>query len=349
MDDTSLEELLERLGFSAKEVDTYLAILQLGEAKASTIADESGVSKRYVYSIADRLSDRGFVEVNDHVVPTTIRAHPPEHVVNVLADNLEQMQPALESHFSESSPQTDQFEVVKSRVTVLKRIGTLLGQAKTEITLSVPHDILDEVKDDLRGALERDVLVLLLVTRVSEDMEVDFEGVASVGRAWAQPMPTMLTIDQTTGLVVPDEMLSRSNSSNRAIVFEQEQLGPVIVGSYLGNYFPMATERYVTEPTVLPKTYRNFRHTVLQAALHLRADRPIRARITGSDRLDNNAPTEIEGDIVDVRQSLIEPQTSSFPVENTLFIETADDTYSVGGEGAFIEDIEATTVELSAE
>ncbi len=346
MDDVSVEESLRRLGFSAKEVDTYLSILRLGEAKASTIADDSGVSKRYVYSIAERLADRGFVEVNDHVVPTTIRAHPPEHAVNVLTDDLEQMQPALESRFSQSTPQAEQFEVVKSRVTVLKRISKLLGHAEKEVTLSIPYRLLEEVENELTAALERDVLVLLLVTGVSPDADTDFNGLASVARAWEQPMPTMLTIDQATGLVAPDKMISRSNSSDRAIVFEQEQLGPVIVGSFLGNYFPMATEMYVTSPVELPATFLSFRHAVLQASLHLRADTPVRARITGCDLHDENAPTELDGVLRDVRQSLVEPQTSSFPVENTLIVEAEDETYAVGGGGAFVEDVEATEVEL---
>jgi len=76
MEDSSLIDRLERLGLSEKEIDTYLSILEHGEAKASTIADDAGVSKRYVYSVSEKLEDRGFVEVNDHAVPTLIRANP---------------------------------------------------------------------------------------------------------------------------------------------------------------------------------------------------------------------------------------------------------------------------------
>ncbi|UPM44428.1 TrmB family transcriptional regulator [Halocatena salina] len=346
MDDASLEESLYALGFSAKEVDTYLSILELGGGKASTIAEASGVSKRYVYSIAERLADRGFVEVNDHVVPTMIRPYPPERVITELTDDLEAMQPALESRFSRSSPRSEQFEVIKSRVTVLKRISEGIERAEQEVTLSIPYRLLDEVGDELRAAFERDVLVLLLVTGVSPSTDLAFDGMASVARAWKQPMPTMLTIDQETGLVVPDKMLSGSNSPAQAIVFEQEQLSPVIAGSFLGNYFPMATEVYTTDPIDLPATYQNFRHAVLQTRLHRCDDRPIRVRITGYTVSDGNAQTEFEGAVVDVRQSLLEPPTSSFPVENTLIVESEDRTYSVGGTGAFVEDIEATTVEL---
>ncbi|RRJ31815.1 TrmB family transcriptional regulator [Halocatena pleomorpha] len=346
MDDTSLKESLRGLGFSAKEVDTYLSILELGGGKASTIAEEAGVSKRYVYSIAERLSDRGFVEVNDHVVPTTIRPHSPEHVITGLTDDLEAMQPALESRLSRSPSRSERFEVIKSRVTVLKRIADRIDRAEREITLSIPYRLLDEVADDLRAAVDRDVLVLLLVTGVDPDANLAFDGVASVVRAWKQPMPTMLTVDQETGLVVPDKMFTQSNSPAQAIAFEQQQLSPVIVGSFLGNYFPMATPVYTADPVDLPATYRNFRHAVLQTRLHRSAGRSVRARITGHTVSEESAQTELEGVVVDVCQSLLDPQTSSFPVENTLIVESDDKTYSVGGTGAFVEDIEATVVEL---
>lgn len=347
MDDASLEDELQRFGFSDKEVDTYLTILQLGEAKASTIADEAGVSKRYVYSIAETLAERGFVEVDNHVVPTMIRANSPESVVDALTADLEEMRPALESRYSRTDSPSEQFEVVKSRVTVLKRVEKLLARAETEVTLAIPYRLLDEVADELREAVDRGVLVLLLVTGVKPDDALELDGVASVARAWEQPMPTMLTVNQTDSLVAPNELFSQSNSPAQAIVFAQEQLTPVIVGSFLGNYFAMATEVYVAEPRDLPATYRNFRHAVFQASLYHRADTEVRARVAGQPLDDEDGPTELDGRVVETHQALLEPQTSSFPVENTLVVETDEGTYSVGGEGAFVENFQASEVELS--
>jgi predicted DNA-binding transcriptional regulator len=80
MDDSTLRAHLRRFGLSKKEVDTYLTLLEYGEATASTIANVAGVSKRYVYSVSETLEDRGFVTVADHAVPTTIRALPPKKV-----------------------------------------------------------------------------------------------------------------------------------------------------------------------------------------------------------------------------------------------------------------------------
>lgn len=346
MSGSSLEKLLRRFGFSGKEIDTYLAILEQGEAKASIIADDANVSQRHVYSVAETLADRGFVEVNDHIVPTIIKANPPESVVETLADDLNEIEPALESRFSQAAPRSESFEVVKSRVTVIKRIAELLDRADVEATLAIPHRLLDEVTTELRDAVDRGALVILLVTEAGPEDDFTIDGLASVARTWEQPTPTILAVDREMGLVAPPEMLSQANSSNQAIVFAQEQLGAVIVGSFLGNYFPMATEIYAPDPEPLPVTYEDFRHAVLQATLHSRAGTTVHAHVTGRPLYGDDGPTELDGVVVDVRQPLLDPTSSSFPVENTLVIETDEGTYNTGGLGAFVEDFEATEVEL---
>jgi sugar-specific transcriptional regulator TrmB len=348
MDDTALRRILQQFGLSDKEIDTYLTLLEHGEAKASTVADAAGVSKRYVYSISEKLEDRGFVAVNDHVVPTTIRANPPEEVIASLTDDIETMRPALEERYSHAAPETERFEVIKSRVTVLKRIRSLIDDAEEEVTLSIPKENLDEVADSLRAAVDRGVLVLLVVADPDGTADLPLDGVASVVRAWTEPMPTMLTTDQRVGLVAPTEMIIRSNSGARAIAFTEPRLGPVIVGSFLGNYWPMAEEVYVAEPMALPETYTDFRQTVFQATLHLRADTPLRARIRGRRTRGGETEDELVGRVVDVRQGLTEPANNAFPVENTLVVETDDGLVTVGGGGAFIEDFEAESVTLEA-
>ncbi|WP_411967942.1 TrmB family transcriptional regulator [Haloferax sp. YSSS75] len=346
MDDRELADLLEQFGLSEKVIDTYLTLLELGEAKASQIADAAGVSKRYVYSVSQELEARGFVEVNDHVVPTTIRPLPPAEVVESLSRSVESMQPALEERYTSTARDEERFEVIKSRVTVLKRIGELIGRAESEITLSLPYDVIDEVADELRAARERGVLVSLVVSGVEPHDDLSLDGLASLVRVWHELMPTMLTVDSRIGLVSPGEMVARSNSESQAIVFAQPHLGPVIVGSFFGNYWPMAAEAYTAEPDALPATYHNFRHAVLQAALCDRAG--IELSVTAHGRMvHTDGPTELDGRIVEIRQGLLEPANNSFPVENTLVVETGDGTYSIGGQGAFIEDFEADYVELS--
>ena len=345
MDDATLRAHLRRFGFSEKEVDTYLTLLAHGEAKASTIADVAGVSKRYVYSVSEALADRGFVEVNDHVVPTRIRARSPEAVVEQLVTDAEAIKPALENRYTRTEPAADQFEVVKSRETVLKRIKGIISDSTAELTLSLPIGRLSVVEDELQAAVDRGVLVTLLITETDEP-PADCGWLASITRIWSEPMPAMVTADDRVGLVAPAEMLTSTHSDTQAIVFAHPQLGPVIDGSFFGNYWPVGTEVAVAEPADLPLTETNFRSIVVEATLRCRKDTPLAARIEGR-WTDTSEAVDINCRIVGVTQGLIEPTNSQFPIEASLTIDADGETYTVGGEGAFIEDIEAERVTLS--
>ena len=352
MDESEIASRLRQFGFSEKEIDTYFTILGHGEAKAATIAENAGVSKRYVYSISETLEERGFVNVNDHIVPTMIRANPPDEVIAQLTGELKAIQPGLESRFNRTAQPTQQFEVVKSRVTVLKRIRQLLSGASEEVTLSVPASLLSEFEDTLWTTIERGVLVLLLVSgeRPAPDLSDQVADTASAVRVWGEFAPMLLTVDRRQGLVAPNEMLVKSNTGKQAIVVDQEQLAPIFVGSFLGNYWPMGEEVYVTDPASLPQTYEVFRHAVLQAELHNRYDQPLVAQVKARPVDSEDSYQDIEGQIVEIRQNIIQPVTSSLPVENAIFIETEDDNerISIGGTGAFIEDYEAREITLSS-
>lgn len=347
MDDGTLRAHLRRFGFSEKEIDTYLTLLSHGEAKASTVAEGAGVSKRYVYSVSETLADRGFVEVDDHVVPTMIRALPPETVVDTLVTDAEAIKSGLETRYTQAESAAEQFEVIKSRETVIKRIQELIRGAESELTLSLPADRLSAVADDLRAATERGVLVMLLLTE-TEELPADAEGVASITRIWQEPMPAMVTADDRIGMVAPAEMLTSTHTETQGIVFAHPQLGPVIVGSFFGNYWPVGTEVAISDPATLPRTEDDFRKAVVQATLHTRAGTPLAARIEGR-WTDSYDAVDLECRVVGVTQGLVEPTNSQFPIEASLTVETADgDEYTVGGQGAFIEDIEAQRVTLSA-
>ena len=352
MDDRTLSELLRRFGFSDKEVDTYLTLLAHGEAKASTVADAAGVSKRYVYSVSESLADRGFVEVHDHAVPTTVRANPPEEVIDRLRSDVDAIRPALEERFTRAERRTEQFEVIKSRATVLKRIRSLITDADAELTLSIPAKRLPDIRESLTEAVDRGVLVLLIVSDVDggdPSSSPDVDGAASVARTWSEAMPTLLTVDSDVGVVAPPELLRRSDSDRQAIVFAQAQLAPVIVGSFLGNYWPAAAEVSTTDPAVLPAEYENFRQTVFQATLHLRSGTALTATVGGRSTADGDESVEVSGRVVGVKQGMIEPTNNEFPVQHSLTLETDERTVTVGGQGAFIEDIEADLVRLHAE
>jgi len=343
MDDTKLSERLKKLGLSEKEIDTYLTILEKGEATASEVSNATEVSKRYVYSISEALEDRGFVHVDDHVVPTEIRARDPSEVIDILTGNLTEIEPALSERHTQTEHEVEQFDVMKSRMTMLKHMGSFISEAENELTLSIAYDLLHEVIDELRGAVDRGVLVMLLVNDVPADKVDDgeFEGVATTARVWDQATPLTLTVDQKYGVVAPSEMVARPNTNRRAISFAEREMVPVITGSFFGNYWPMATQAHVADPRPLPAEFGCFRHAVLDATLHLRNDQPVTAEATVTPHRDSDDRGSVEGTIMGTRQCLVEPATNDFPIENSLIVKSGSRRFSVGGPGALIEDYEA--------
>ncbi|WP_435345809.1 TrmB family transcriptional regulator [Haloarchaeobius sp. HRN-SO-5] len=348
MEDTTLVARLERLGLSEKEIDTYLAILDHGEAKASTIAQDAGVSKRYVYSVSEKLESRGFVEVNDHAVPTLIRANPPEDVVERLTAELRSLGPDLSARWNRVSEEQREFEIVKARPTVIKRIRQFLATAEDEVTLSIPASQLPEVADELRETVDRDVLVFLILT--GEDAgDVDLSGdvpVASVVRVWGERAPVLFTVDTRLGLFAPYELLARSNTGKQAVTIAQEQLVPILVGSFFGNYWPTAEEAAVADPTPLPQDFQSFRHAVFAATRYRNEGVEVAATVEARPVHDTDDYRTLTGSVVDVRQTLVEPVNSTFAVENALVLDVDGETVPVGGPGAFVEEYEARSVRL---
>lgn len=347
MDDAKLSTRLQEFGLSAKEVDTYLTILHHGEAKASVVAEDAGVSKRYVYSVSEELEKRGFVEVNDHAVPTMIRANPPGEVLGRLSTTLESLEPELDARYTSVARTLDEFDVIKARPTVIKRVRGLLARADEEVHLSVPASLVPEIEAELLALADRDLLSLLLLSGTDGSAVPDgLTDAASALRVWDEHAPTMLTVDGSHGLVAPNEMLAHPNSGSRAVTYAQQQLVSVLVGSFLGNYWVVGRELYRCEPTALPWEATSFRHAVLQATLHGERGTDLLAACTVVPVHDRSGEKTVEGRVLETRQSLLEPATSSFPVENTLLIETEDGEKAVGGEGAFVEDYRTTRVRL---
>lgn len=348
VEDARLREQLTAFGFSDKEVDTYVALLGHGEAKASAIAESAGVSKRYVYNVLGSFEERGFVEINDHETPTTIRAVEPSKVVSEFADTLESMEKRLESQY-DPAPDTDrEYDVLKSTSTVRKRVRELVSDARDEINLSIPASLVPQVADRLRAARERGVLTIV---QVNEDGSgtvdrSELEGLGNVVRYWDARGPLLATVDRQYGLFAPGEVVSGGETDQQAISFTEDRLSPVVVGSFLGNYWPAAEEVYVHEPREPPQTYDRFRHAVLDASLHMRRGRSLVAELDISPTGGREERRTTRGAITDVSQGLVEPTSNSLPIEHSFVVDDGEETFSVGGPGAFEEEYEAHRVRL---
>lgn len=332
---------LARLGFSEKEAETYLAVVELGEATLSDVADAADVSKRYAYDVCERLDADGFLEMQDYVTPAVVRPIPPADAFESVAETVANVESELGRRYERPAARAGQFEVVKTPRTVVDRFRELVRDADEELMALLPTRHLDAIADDLRDAVERDVLTLLLLCGAPPaDADTDLSGVANVVRHTAYPTPTFLAGDLERAFVAPKGVLSESGRDGHAVGFHQPWLTSVVVTAFLGDYWGLGDELLVRRPLDSPTEYRSFRRAVFDATLHANAGHDVHAALDASptDAGDGAETRRLAGRVVDTHQGIVEPTNSRMSVEHALVLDTGDARVSVGGEGAFLEE-----------
>lgn len=342
-------ELLSQIGLSEKEIDVYFVVLEHGEATVTQITEAADISTRYVYDLAEQLADRGVVILNDHESPTTIRAIEPKVAIENLIEELETVESDLEQLFTAPEPTDVEFDVIKTDDTARRRIKQIIDETSEELVISIPGSRYSGFAEEIENAANRGVSILLLIEKnwaTPELEELDIPH--TVVRTWDTPLPLMVGSDVEVGVLGPAGSFTGANSGRDIVTVRQPQLVGTIVGSFLSNYWPVGEEVYVAEPSSLPATYHHFRSAVLEAILHWRADTELSAT---ADVRPLNRESELEeqtisGNIVDIRQGMVNPPTNSFPLEASLTLETDDGEVTIGGEGALMEDFETKKVTL---
>ncbi|MFW6436779.1 MAG: TrmB family transcriptional regulator sugar-binding domain-containing protein [Halococcoides sp.] len=344
-----LRRELKRWGFSEAEIDVYAAVLDLNEARVSDIADRADVTSRHVYRIVERLERRGLVDVNDHLQPTVIQASPPNHVETVMSKSHDKILDRIESQYAKPSDPIGNVDVLNHRPAVVDRCRSMITSATEWLILLTRRGLLEDLAPELREAVERGVLVLL-VTDDSADVEGRPLGeIASVVRVWddlATWDEAGLGVDYFQALyVIPNAAGAAAGSYSPAIYLEQRNMAPRVIGSLLGNEWRLGTEIAVPDPVELPHTFEVFPWALVHATLHRRQGTPLAATIEGTST-DTGQTETLTGDVVDVLQGMVEPTEKTFSLERVLVLDTGDRVVSIASPGASVEDYVAQSVTL---
>lgn len=345
--DSRLVDQLQRFGFSETEASVYLALVERGRAEPSTVASAADVSTSYVYQIAERLEREGLVSVDDHQTPTVIRARPPSEALGQRLREMDDAVSRMSGRYERPSNDFDSLDVVQSRSTLYKRFRRYAETAESELFLAVPAEVLTEVADSLRDAVDRGVLVLLAVGGSTEDCSSSaLDGAATVLRSWARGMTVYMAADQERGVIAPSALLDWKHGDAEAITFQNESVAVSVESAFLGTVWPASEERYVRPLPELPRTYERFRPAVFAATAHRRAGRRVEVEASVRPTGTREPESTITGTVADTVQGLLEPRTATFGMQNALYVDTGEKRVSVGGLGGFLEDYEAERVTL---
>jgi len=80
---------LRRIGFSEAETKVYLALLKLGKANVTQLAEESAVHRTNIYNILDKLKEKGLVSSFNEDNRLKFKITDPENLLNYLKESEE--------------------------------------------------------------------------------------------------------------------------------------------------------------------------------------------------------------------------------------------------------------------
>jgi sugar-specific transcriptional regulator TrmB len=91
-----IKKLLNQLNFSEKESELYLALVELGSAKAKDLSRKTGLNRTTVYDVCDALLQKGLISKYKKGASTFFNALDPKHLITYLDREKEEQAKKIE-------------------------------------------------------------------------------------------------------------------------------------------------------------------------------------------------------------------------------------------------------------
>ncbi|WP_435063782.1 TrmB family transcriptional regulator [Halobaculum sp. EA56] len=348
METESLVETLEAAGLSPYQADAYVALLELGTASATDVADASGVPAPRIYDVLRSLEEREYVETYEEG-SLRARAHSPSVVLNDLrsrANRLEAAAEEVEQRWEQPELEAGDASIVTRFRTVIERAEAFIRNANHQILLSTTTGNLRRLAPALRDAVGRGVSVRVSVHTGEDEAPPDpdlFEGVCIEARHRPLPAPFVALADRRQA-----SFAHHPDSYDRYGVLVNDRTHTYVFYWYFLTVLwePWETV-YEAASEGLPAEYLDIRHLVRALRELDWRDGPVRLRVEGYETGTGEERT-VEGTVVDVRVPYASKTRSGFELAGqvTIDLDAGGDHVSVGGWGALVEDIEGTRLTI---
>lgn len=91
MKQEELTHRLSELGLTKKEIEVYLQIVQVGSITPTDLANKTGINRTTIYSVANLLMEKGFIEEDRTGTTKALMAASPERIMEYLDHKQEQL------------------------------------------------------------------------------------------------------------------------------------------------------------------------------------------------------------------------------------------------------------------
>lgn len=221
-------EALKEFGLNEKEAKVYLALLELGEAKAHKIAHKTGILRPTVYDVLEKLAEQGIVGSYEKRKVMYFVASDPEVIKRKLLEKqrvFENLLPELKSVYNtlKAKPKIMFFEGVEGMKTVFENTLTarnkmLRGILSMEDLYKVPGKKFmdDYVKRRIAGGY-----TLRVVRSNPKEVAPDWPGGQAEHRELRHP-PANMVFDMTVYIYDDKVGLISTQKENFGMIIESE-------------------------------------------------------------------------------------------------------------------------------
>lgn len=349
-DRDALKAVLTDADFSQYEADVYLSVLEHGDASVAEIADVSPVPRSRVYEVLRELERRDALETYEG---DSLRARivDPSVVVHELSERSDKFSDAateIEETWEQPDVRHKSVRVFHEHDATIKEAGAQLSEAETIVHLAVSPDELDMLQDTLETLRNRGVVVRIALHEgyqqldEPDDLAIPYSEVASEVRFCGSLLPFISLIDGDLAIFgIQDQ-----HGTEYGIVIDDH-----ILSSILHWYFqiqlwePWDTVFSSTESDDL--TYISIREFIRDIESVRVSDDQVVVQVEGIETFsgDQVTITGIVDDIVYTDSNIADDQPFSQPfIQAAIVVRGDDDTYTIGGYGAILEDIRATQI-----
>lgn len=349
MDSQQLTAVLTDAGLSRYQAQAYVALLELGRASAGELAEASGVPQPRIYDVVRDLEEQGYVETyQGETLEATVTD--PGAIVGDLSSRITEFQSAteeIEERWTEPEPSTHEATIVSRFDTVLKRTRTFVENASYHVQLCVSPGQLSALESTLSAAHAGDTYVQLAIHSFDESELPAPDEVADLcteARVRQRPAVYLALVDQQRVCYA----LHVDSPDEYGMIIDDR--GPAYVFSWFFStmLWELWEPHYDGRPSDPPMRYFEIRRAIPEIKPLVAEGATVHVRVIGH-WVDSRRPCQLAGTVEDVTYEGGQLGDGTVALRDltgqaSIVVDTDGGTYSVGGVGTLIEDVEADQI-----
>lgn len=347
MNTDELVAVLEDAGLSPYQADAYVTLLGLGSAPASEVAADSGVPQPRIYDVLRTLEEEGYV-VRYERDRLYARANDPSEALSGLRTAVTRYEAAIEEiedRYRTPEVREGEVSLVRRFRTVFEHARETVAAAREHVQLAATPDRFLALRSELRDARERGVHVQLSLRVPPEEPlpfdRSEFEGACTEVRRRDLVGPFLLLADRQRACYAPHP----HSEHDYGVLVDDYTTAYVFHWYYLTRLWEVYDGIYDDRSERLPVTFVEITDCIRGIEPALDDGATVLGRVEGEDvrtgrafdRSGRFAAVEYTGS----RAGGAPASLTQLAAEASVRFETDDGTYTVGGRGAYAEDVAA--------